>query len=139
MDHRVVTSPGVVHISRLASRLRRSAREGTLITSTLLTPRLAPAALGSVKLCKNWWKYAIIPTFQRFLKLTGKRRNDKTPLTFQPSHLPTSFLPFHTSSLPFQSSNLPTFQPSNLPTFQPSNLPAFQHSNLPTCQPSNLT
>ena len=32
MDHRVVTSPGVVHISRLTSRLRRSAREGTLIT-----------------------------------------------------------------------------------------------------------
>ena len=37
--------------------------EGTLITGTLITPRLAPAALGSVKKSKNCWKYARIPAF----------------------------------------------------------------------------
>ena len=40
---------------------------GTRITDTLLTPRLAPAALSLLELCKNWWNYAKsleIMTFQ---------------------------------------------------------------------------
>ena len=103
--------------------------------TTHASPRTCGARLGQivqelVEICKN----SNVPTFQPFLKLSGKRRNDKTPLTFQPSHLPAFFLPVHTSSLPFQSS-----KPSNLSTFQPSNLPTFQLSNLLALQPSNLT
>ena len=81
--------------------------------TTHASPRACGARLGQivqelVEICKN----SNVPTFQPFLKLSGKRRNDKTPWTFQPSHLPTFFLSF-------QPSNLPAFLPSNLPTLQP--------------------
>ena len=50
-----------------------------MITGTLLMPRLAPAALGLLELCKKWWKWRKSRDFVVFEKgkclETGKQQN----------------------------------------------------------------
>ena len=95
--------------TRLASRLRRSARSGIMTLGKDKTPSLLEPSN--------------LPIFQP----------SNIP-TFRPSNLPT--FPKRqcletgelTKFLTFQPSDLPTFQPSNFPTFRPSYLPTFPNS-----------
>ena len=67
-------------------RPSNSYHDNALITGTLLMPCLAPAALGLVELCKNWWKWRKSMDFVVFLfldtfeynKMSRNRRNDKS-------------------------------------------------------------
>ena len=52
MDHRVVTSPGFVNVSRLASRLRRSARMGIFLDA-IASPSTYPSDLPQAKVSRN--------------------------------------------------------------------------------------